>query len=337
VERVALDQPGENLVSALRQLLDRLRQVLAARNTVLTNDNLEGTPALHTLVDGIDSTLIDLASEEITEERLVQLAVDLADQTFAAQSAGEPSRELLRTVFRLRATRVANVRTTGRLEWIRQTGARMRMIDTVEADLLNAFVEWETLENPIDEQFVNAVLQWAWEHGQLENDIRKVYRLEPQNDLNGVRNSFFTIVRRWLAGDSYAQIAAASGNDVNDVLAVLTGAISYGLQSVIEQGISLLAKLLESRGRELSAAVRAFPDHLRFGVPTAGARSLSTFGIRHRRVAILLGNTAEIHGNVGESRATLFGILAQLLASDEQVLRERLGVLMYENTVVDVR
>ena len=32
VERVALEQPGENLVSALRNLLDRLQRLLAARN-----------------------------------------------------------------------------------------------------------------------------------------------------------------------------------------------------------------------------------------------------------------------------------------------------------------
>jgi superfamily II DNA/RNA helicase len=336
VARVALEQPGENLVSALRELVDRLRQVLALHNTPLTNENLEATPSLHTLVDGIDSTLIDLASEEITQEALEQLAAGLADQTFAAQSAGEPSRELLRTVFRLRATRVANLRATGRLVWIRQTGARMRMIEIVEMHLFNAFGEWETLENPIQDQFVGALLEWAWQHGQLENDMRQVYRLEPQEDVNTVRNSFFAIVRHWVGGYSYAEIAAASGNDVNDVLSVLTGAVTYGLQSVIEQGLSLLGKLLESQGRELSAAVRAFPDHLRFGVPTASARLLSAFGIRHRRAAILLGNAAEIQAGIGNGRETLFAIIHTLLANNAPVWRERLGALMYENTVVDV-
>ena len=85
VERVALEQPGENLVSALRDLLDRLQRLLAVRNIVLTNENLEASPGLHTLIDGIDSTLIDLASEEVTEERLGQLAVELADQTFVSK------------------------------------------------------------------------------------------------------------------------------------------------------------------------------------------------------------------------------------------------------------
>jgi hypothetical protein len=41
------------------------------------------------------------------------------------------------------------------------------MIETVETDLLNQFAAWETLDNPTDEQFVNVILQWAWDHGCL--------------------------------------------------------------------------------------------------------------------------------------------------------------------------
>ena len=333
VERVAMEAPGENMISALRGLVDRLQQYLALRNQVLTNENLEASPVLHTLIDGIDSTLIDLAAEEITEERLVQLAINLADQTFAAQGAPEASRELLRTVFQLRATRVANVRTAGRIDWIRQTGAKLRMLETVEGDLATQFGAWETLGDPVDEQFVTVMLQWSWAHGYLADDLRRAYRLESRDDVNGVQLSFFSAVRRWLAGDTYPQIAAASGRNVDDVLAIQTAAISYGLQTVVEQGISLLLKLLESQGRALAAAVQAFPDHLRFGVATAGACALCRAGIRHRRAAILLGATPEVEAVVGGGRAIMFATVAQLLARDEADWRARLGVLVYENTL----
>ena len=336
VERVALELPGENLVSSLRTLLDRLQRFLAAQNVVLTNQNLEETSALHTLIDGIDSTLIDLASEEISEERLVQLAVELADQTFAAQSAGPLSREVLRTVFRLRASRVADIRTAGRLGWIRETGARMRMIETVETHLLNTYAEWETVQNPLDEQFVTTLLQWAWAHGDLDDDARKVFQLEATDDLTGVRDSFFVIVRRWVLGDTYAEIAAASGRDVDEVLGIYAGAISYGLQTVVEQGISITSKLLEGQGRVLSEAVSAFPDLMRFGVPTAGAVMLSKTGIRHRRAAILLGATAEISGAIGTGRLVVLDIVRQLLQTDEAAWLGHLGTLMYENTMADV-
>ncbi len=210
------------------------------------------------------------------------------------------------------------------------------MLETVEAELETQFAAWETLVDPVNEQFVNVMLQWSWEHGHLADDIRKAYRLEPKDDVNSVRLSFFSAVQRWLAGDTYPQIAAASGREVDDVLAVQTGAISYVLQTVVEQGISLLSKLLDSRGRAIAAAVQAFPDHLRFGVPTAGACALCSAGIRHRRAAILLGATPEVQAVVGGGRAILFTAVAQLLEADEQGWRGRLGVLIYDNTVADI-
>ncbi len=302
-----MEQPGENLVSALRDLLDRLHGLLAVRNIVLTNENLEASPGLHTLIDGIDS-----------------------------QSANPLSQAVLRTVFQLRATRVANIRAAGRLGWIRETGARMRMIETVETDLLNQFAAWETLDNPTDEQFVNVILEWAWDHGYLADDIRKAYRLEAKADLAGVRDSFFVIIRRWLMGDTFAEIAGASATAVDDTLAIYTGAISYGLQTIVEQGISLLSKLLESQGRLLAESVRSFPEHLRFGAPTAAACVLSKSGIRHRRAAILLGETREVSLAVAAPRAILFNSVRQMLEGDEAGWRDRLGTLMYENTIADV-
>lgn len=337
LQRVAMQEPGENLISALRTLVDALQRYLALENRALTNEDLEANADLHVLIDGIDSTLIDLAAEEITEERLVELAVNLADQTFAVQAASEVSQRLLRSVFQLRATRVAGIRGTGRLGWIRETGARMRMLETVEANLQPQFAAWETLEDPLNEEFVNGILQWAWEHGYMENDIRKSYRLKSTDDMNTVRESFFAIVRHWLAGETYAQIAVASRLDVDDVLAIQTGAISYGLQTVVEQGISLLAKLLESQGRAISKAVTAFPDHLRFGVPTAGARALCKAGIRHRRAAILLGIRPDFIPIVEDDRATLLATVERLLATDEAGWREQFGDLTYQNTVKDAR
>ena len=74
IERVASEQPGEDMVGALRALVQRLHRFLAINNHTLTNQDLDDTPALFDLIDGVDSTLIDLAAEEITQERLIEIA-----------------------------------------------------------------------------------------------------------------------------------------------------------------------------------------------------------------------------------------------------------------------
>jgi helicase len=120
--------------------------------------------------------------------------------------------------------------------------------------------------------------------------------------------------------------------------AAVTGAISYGLQTIAERGISSLSKILEGQGRVLSEAVRAYHDHLRFGEPTAGACILSKSGIiRHRRAAILLGATAEVGAAAGAVRAMPLETVGQLLHANGAGWRGRLGALTYENMMADVR
>ncbi len=336
VEHVALEQRGENMIGALRTLVDAVQRQLALQNHILTNEDLEGNEAFHSLIDGIDSTLIDLAAEEITEEALVQLAVDLAGQTLAAQNAPPASAELLRTIFRLRARRVAAIRAAGRIPWIKETGARMRLLTTVENDLEPLFARWETLNDPIDDEFVQMMLNWAWQHGDLTAAIRQSYRLDDDANVDVVQASFFTAVRRWLFGDTYPQIAIASGQEIDDVLAIQTAAISFGLLTVIEQALSLLSKLIESRGRQIAPSVAIFSELLRFGVPNQTASMLCSSGVHHRRAAILLAGLVEIQGAAPLGRTFMFAIASQALRNDEAAWRDRLAFLVYANTLADV-
>jgi len=146
-EGVARQTPDEPVKGALFQLLEDLRAGLARHGRQLTNALLENTPQLHTLIDGIDSTLIDLSAEEIGEENLVRLGIQVVEQTFASRQLDVKSKRLLESVFELRARRVASVYNSGRLEWIRETGTRPRMLDAVENGLLPTEVAWDEIDN----------------------------------------------------------------------------------------------------------------------------------------------------------------------------------------------
>jgi hypothetical protein len=134
----------------------------------------------------------------------------------------------------------------------------------------------------------------------------------------------------------YPQIAAASGQELDDVLAIQTAAISFGLQTIVEQALSLLSKLIESRGGQISGVVAISSELLRFGVPTQTACMLCSDGVRHRRAAILLAGIVEIQGAVILGRVFMFAIANQVLRNDAAGWRDRLGSLVYDNTLADV-
>jgi superfamily II DNA/RNA helicase len=332
VEQVAKQTPGEPVQGALRSLVERLQQALARRTTPLTNSDLEDTPALHTLVDGIDATLIDLAAEEIGEEALVTQAVGLADQTFASQQADAASKQILQSVFELRARRVLGIRTAGRLEWIRETGARPRMLDSVETGLLTQRQTWDDIIDPVDPSLVAIMLEWAWVQADVQEALRDAHRLDDDADTSALKQPFFDTVNTWLRGSRFQDIAPVSNLELDDFLAVHGRVVSYVLQTLVEQGVALLAKLLDGQGRSLAPAVLGFPEHLRFGVPTGAARVLASGGIRHRSAAVELGNALRNIDDLarlpGAARASLRAYPAQW--------QERLGNLVYKNTLSDL-
>jgi helicase len=337
IENVALQAPGEPVYGALLLLINRLRALLAISGQPLSNPDLEATPELYELVDGIDLTLIDLAAEEVGDAALIGTAVQFAEETFAAQRADEPTKRVLRRVFELRARRITDLRSTGRLEWIRATGSRPRLIDSVETDLLARHSNWEAVVDPLDANVVAAFLEWAWTRPEFQVDVRDAYRIVDEDSSEIVKRPLFAIVRAWLNGYRFSGIAAATTTDIDQLLGIHTSVVAYSLQKLVEHGVALLEKLLEERGAVISRAVVAFPEHLRFGVPTASARTLSQIGLRHRWAAVEIGRALTRDSvNADDRNATRTGAREGLLAWPNE-WRAVLGSIVYDNTIADLR
>lgn len=326
---VAQQQPGERVSGALLELMRRLRSALSQQSLPLTNDILEGVPALHALIDGIDATLIDLAAEELGEDELVRIAEELSSQTFAARQAEPKIAYLMKQAFKLRAQRVAAIKNAGRLSWIRETGTRIRMLESVEAKLLPLRERWDDVEAPTDPELAEALLTWAWELPEVAQAVKDAYRSAPPS-----RSDFTRVLKAWIEGQPLVELARLAGIDIDTMLGVHASVISYDLQVAVEQGVGLLKKLLEASNRELSQAVVDFPEHLRFGVPTPAAKVLAAGGVRHRRAAVALGRSPELETLVGP--AEVFSTARNLIKDRERWLPV-MGRLVLENTIDDLR
>ncbi len=336
IEHVARQSPGEPVRGALRLLIENLRNALALQNVSLTNQVLESTPALYTLVDGVDATLIDLATEEIGEDALVSEAIRIAEQTFSARQSDPECQQVLQKVFELRARRVIGVRTAGRISWVREAGSRVRLLDAVEAGLLPVLPTWDDFQDPIDASLVDLMLDWAWAQADFQEAVRDAFRLEENADTGDVRAAFTGAVAGWLSGSRFHEIAARSTLELDDLLGVHAQLISFVLQTLIEQGIALLTRLLESQGRTLAPAVSQFAEHLRFGVPTMPARLLAAAGVRHRSAVVELGSAIIGAGVIEDDKTIILTAARDLLLANRVDWVLRLGELVVANTLSDL-
>lgn len=338
IEPVALQAAGENVIGALLTLIRRIRSALQGQQITLTNEQLEGVPDLYALIDGVDATLVDLAAEEIGEARLLEIAEQLVSETFAARRADTEDRRLMSRLFELRARRVAEFQARGRIPWIRETGARARLVESVENSLAPRLPRWDGIVDPRDPALVRALIGWAWTYADVQAAIRQAYRAQAGSPEPGVSfEAFEATIAQWLAGYTFEGLAIQAGLSVDDLLGVHSRVWTYALQTVIDQGVAVLAKVIESTGGSLAQAVRQFPELLRFGVPTVHACTLMRGGVRHRRAAVALGIRPELAALSAEAKDQLFVEAQRVLDTDGAGWRVYLGDLVMDNTLADLR
>lgn len=331
---VAAQGAGEPVRGSLVSLVRQLSNFLARQGMALSNEFLEGVGAVYPVVDGVDATLIDLISEEVGEELFVARARELAEQTFAARQLEPAQAELLRDVFALRARRLIGLRPTGQLAWVRDTGAKVRMLASVSTELWPARPNWQDPVDVLDDGLRTVILEWAWTQAELQHAVLQGFRVEA-DQAEVAKHRFFEIVRRWMLGESFVQIGQQLQIDMDDLLALHTRAITYTLQTLVEQGLSLLARRLQADGLELAAGVSNFTQQLRFGAPNVAARLLAELGVRHRRAYVALGRSI-IQPGPPPDLTNIKANARDGLRQHEADWRAYLGDLVYANTLKDL-
>ena len=320
----------------LSALVTRLRNALVGRNISLTNEMLEAALALHPLIDGIDSTLLDLAAEEIGTEKLVEIALQISDRTFASSSADKETAELLRNVFRLRAERIFALSKSAKLDWVRSTGTKLRLLDTVENNLLPILKRWNEAETVVELPFVSDLLEWALSQGEFVKAVRDEFQLEPNAPIDKAKEVLVNVCLGWLTGNRFRDIAETESIDINDLLSLHIQLITFALQTLVEQGLSLAEKIMEPQESPLSTALSAFAENLRYGCSTRAGCLLAAGGVRHGLGYVMLGDSiSREEFLVLDSNGAKQHALDSLRAHASE-WRAALGETVYTNTFADV-
>jgi hypothetical protein len=335
LQPVVTGEPGENVHGFLRRIVEALQSAVDG-GTSLTNTFLEGSAVLHSMTDGIDATLLELLHDELGAEEFREVAAGLASHTFASQQLDPRAQTLLSDVFTLRAIRLTELREAGRLGWVRETGARPRLVDSIVTELVPLLDSRDTVESPLAQDLIDAFLSWAYRQADFRRELQEGFPADEQvPPLNlpapaDVRD----LVIRWLAGDSFAAMAAATDREVDVVLRIYGSVISYSFATLVEQAVAVLQRYLEEADAPIAEAVANLPEYLRHGVSTGPARTLMAGGMRHRRAAVLLG------GHTAMDAAENFMLeprdIARNIITGEEGWREALGDFVFNRTLADL-
>lgn len=332
---VVTGEPGESVHGFLRRIVEALQRAVDG-GTRLTNTFLEGNAVLHSMTDGIDATLLELLHDELGDEEFREIASGLASHTFASQQLDLRAQTLLSDVFTLRAVRLGALREAGRLGWVRETGARPRLVDSIVTELVPLLDDWDTVASPLAPELIDAFLDWAYRQADFRRELQEGFPADeqvPPADLPAPADVRDLIIR-WLAGDSFAQMAAATDREVDVVLRIYGSVISYSFATLVEQAVAVLQRYLEDADAPIAEAVANLPEYLRHGVSTGPARTLMAGGMRHRRAAVLLG--AHVAMGAVENFMLEPREIARNVLIGEEGWRETLGDFVFNRTLADL-
>lgn len=338
IEPVATQGQMEPVTGALRTFLEALRARLFLEDLPLTQALLEAADAdseTLALVDGVDAVLVELAAEELGEKSLKEVAAAVAEASFAATGVDGGAKQLLKDVFSLRAVRIEDLKATGRIEWIRTRGAKARFISSVEEGLLPLRDDWATVGDAKVGPLLDTLLDWAWTHYDVRVSTCETFGLDIKNEeaVAAARGQLTLLVRFWIAGAGYPEIALLMKENVDLILTAVARALSYSLVSVLEQGIAILDNLVEGG---VSQSVETLLERVRYGVPNESAVLLIQRGVRNRSVAIALSQAPEVLAAADDFARRPVSAAAQVLRDRHEDWRQTLGQVMYENAIADL-
>jgi superfamily II DNA/RNA helicase len=248
---VIRDQGLEPARGRLFRLIEAIEQHFRRHNVQLTNEVLERQqPWFLELLDDIDQSIINLVPEETSNEQIAAFIDEVLERTLAAhQSQNAEIKRTLTTVFRLRAQRLQQ--NIPRESWpvLKKSGASPRLWKSIEENQLLEIPLWQTLHDPLDpawmDQFLGSILELIGQDAESAERLKRV-------------------VKGWLSGLTYAEIAEDIQQDVDSVLAIMCDEVGFQLQDVAARVCQLaLAKFSDD---QISEVAQAWPSFLQFGL-----------------------------------------------------------------------
>jgi hypothetical protein len=254
VEDVLRDQKLEPANGMLHRLITLIEAHLNKHKIKLENTVLERQqPWFLELIDSIDHAIIDLVPEGTSSDQITKCIDELLDRTLAKhQSESESFKKCLHAVFRVRSNNLQQ--TIPRDSWpiLKKSGASPRLWNLINTAALLDLPIWQNLEYPADREWRDGIIVplLAFPTAGITNPVALITQ----------------VIDGWLAGSTYAEIAAETKSEVGLILTLICDDIGYHLQDLVAKNCQLAVAKHGEDG--VSEIAQAWPSLLQYGLGT---------------------------------------------------------------------
>ena len=252
VEKVFKDVDMEPACGALYKLIKSIDRAVTQSSIQLSNKIFEDQDdSFLSILDKIDSTLIDLIPPEVILEEIENYVEALVESTLAYKYCDTDAlKNRIKEVFILRARHLQKVVPKDKWPILKRSGASPRFWKSVDEFGLLQKSEWQCLEVSNDNTWIEGVLF----------KLIDISFIKINYDIKTLKKAIIS----WMGGFSYCEIAGVCNIKIDDTLKLLCNTIGYELQNALGK-LSQLA-ILHHGGNNISEMASSWPSLLQYGL-----------------------------------------------------------------------
>ena len=279
-KKVIKDEGGNNVTGFLYKIVHAVAKFVQDKRLTLSNDILdEQNERFKQLIDSIDIPLISLMAEEIETEKLREHINTLVEQTFAFRQANVDEKKALRDIFNLRGDVLRPYVESKEYRAIKKSGASVRLYKSVLDSIDLEDELWRATNDPVSETWLQVIKDNVLALPQPKFSIEEFNKY---NRTNLSSDDIIKIIKLWIKGHVYKDIADKSQIEVDTILKIFSSLIGFHLQSIISSIIRIADSKLLEKDKNLSETLSYWPQYLLYGLKNRLELDLVELGFTNR-------------------------------------------------------
>lgn len=277
---------NENAHGVLYFIIDLITKYIKGRQLIIDNDFLEKqSEQFLELIDSIDTSLINLLSEEIKEEELETQISLLMEKTYAFYQASDDEKETLENLFKLRGNKLKTYIQSDEYIVIKRSHSNIRTYEYVKSNIDLDQSIWTNTNSPLEEEWINEIFDLLFLLPQFKY---KIEEFEGLNRTQLTKETLKKIVSLCLNGSWYNDISKETNIVIDTLLNIFTYIINSLVQVYSSKIVRIAFNLLENSDKEISTEVLNWPQYINYGLKDKFELDLVEIGFTDRDVIICL-------------------------------------------------
>jgi|GEM_PF-462391 len=333
IKKLIREENIEPVYGQLFTIIEAITAVLVRRRLKLSTEILDSLgEEIQLLLDSVDTSMIDLLSEEVEVGDLSTLVDEMISKTLSFFQSNDEQKITLKNLFEIRAEKLIPFINAGEFKSLKGSGTNIRLFDEIKEIVDFSSDLWDIHTQSIEDKWLTFILNET-----LFKFNKYIIALNKFNRINSVsldNDMIRKAIESWINGDWYEIISEELNIEINAVLKLINNLIGFEIQNIVSTVIRI--KEINS-DVALPYYIQNFPLFIQFGINSKVQLNLLQLGLIDRVSILVLGNYLSTIGYGDLELDALRIFLREFREKDLEELRELLPAISYEKTLIFIQ